>query len=303
MPARRGVSAVLSLVLVVSASVAVLSPGVAAAAAWPPSTGLLLAEVVTGGSSASDEYVEITNAGPLEADLGGCELIYVTTSGATTTRKALFGAPLPLAPGQHLLVANAAGIYGPIADTTYSGGLAAEGGAVALRTSGGSVVDAVGWGTATNQYVEGSVAAAPPARSSLERRPGGLEGNTIDTNDNGSDWFVQPNPLPQSLASTPTSWATASPTTSAVASMTAAGSPSNAPTVGPTEPESTMSGATATPEPPPTATPTTADMTPLPHRISDLGRRGVACTDRVAVAHSRGVAIAHSRGVAIAHRA
>ena len=33
-----------------------------AAVAWPPSTGLLVAEVVTGGASASDEYVELTNA-------------------------------------------------------------------------------------------------------------------------------------------------------------------------------------------------------------------------------------------------
>ena len=41
----------------------------AAAVAWPPSTGLLLAEVVTGGAPASDEYVEITNAGPVPADL------------------------------------------------------------------------------------------------------------------------------------------------------------------------------------------------------------------------------------------
>jgi len=37
------------------ATVANLRP--AAAVAWPPSTGLLLAEVVTGGASASDEYV------------------------------------------------------------------------------------------------------------------------------------------------------------------------------------------------------------------------------------------------------
>jgi len=99
MPAPRRVCAVLALVLVMSASAAAaLSPGLAAAAAWPSSTRLLLAEVVTGGLSASDEYVEIANAGPVVADLGDFELIYVTASGATTTRKALFSAPLLLAP-------------------------------------------------------------------------------------------------------------------------------------------------------------------------------------------------------------
>ena len=33
-----------------------------AAVAWPPSSGLVVAEVVTGGASASDEYVELANA-------------------------------------------------------------------------------------------------------------------------------------------------------------------------------------------------------------------------------------------------
>src|ERR1035437_4594732 len=269
MPAPRRVCAVLALVLIMSAAAAAaLSPGLAAAAAWPSSTGLLLAEVVTGGLSASDEYVEIANAGPLAADLGDCELIYVTASGATTTRKALFGAPLLLAPGQHLLVANAAGIYGPIADATYSGGLAADGGALALRNSEGAVVDAVGWGTAANEYVEGSVAPAPPAKSSLERRPGGPEGNTVDTNDNGSDWVVQPNPIPQSLASLPTGGATATPTMSAAGSATAAtGSPSGAPTEGPTGPERTTPQPTTTPNP--TAPePTSPAPTSLPTRSS-----------------------------------
>lgn len=273
MPAPRRVYAVLSLVLVMSASVAAaLSPGLAAAAAWPASTGLLLAEVVTGGLSASDEYVEIANAGPVAADLGGCELIYVTASGATTTRKALFSAPLLLAPGQHLLVANTAGIYGPMADATYSGGLAADGGALALRIGGGSaidtegsVIDSVGWGTAANQYVEGNVALAPPAKSSLERRPGGPEGNTVDTNDNGSDWFLQPSPIPQSLVSTPTSGATAMPTMSTAASVTtAAGSSSGAPTPEPTGPEPTLANPTATPQPTATANSTAPRPTALP---------------------------------------
>src|SRR5664279_4393779 len=264
MSAPHGVCALLALVLVMSASAAAaLSPGPAAAAAWPSSKGLLLAEVVTGGSSASDEYVEIANAGDAVADLGGCELIYATASGATTTRKAFFGSPLLLVPGQHLLVANASGIYGPIADATYSSGLAAEGGALALRINGGPVIDAVGWGTATNQYIEGSAAVAAPAKSSLERRPGGPEGNTVDTNDNGADWFVQANPIPQSLASTPTSGAGATPTTSATASVTPSPvGPSYAPTTEPTATEPTVPQST-TPPPPATANPTLPAPTAL----------------------------------------
>ena len=56
--------------------------------AWPPSSGLLVAEVVTGGTSASDEYIELTNASSTPVDLAGLEVVYVTSSGATVTRKA-----------------------------------------------------------------------------------------------------------------------------------------------------------------------------------------------------------------------
>ena len=247
MSAPRRVSAMLVSLMIVAASLAIaLPPGLAAAVAtWPPSTGLVVAEVMTGGASASDEYVELANAGSAAADLGGMELIYVTASGATTTRKAAFDASLSLAPGRHLVVANAAGAYSSLADATYSGGLAADGGALALRRVDGAVIDAVGWGTAANAYVEGSPAPAPPAKSSIERLPGGSAGNRQDTNDNLSDWLVQPSPIPQPLGSTPPPGPSSTPTLDAT--------PSASPSSTVTEPGPT-SPATGTP-PSPTGTP------------------------------------------------
>ena len=59
------------------------------------------------------------------------------------------------------------------------------------------------WGDATNPFVEGVPAPAPPPGSSLERRPGGIDGNAVDTNDNAADWFVQAEPSPQNLAAPP----------------------------------------------------------------------------------------------------
>jgi hypothetical protein len=105
------------------------SPAMAPAASigWPPSTGLIVAEIVTGGTSASDEYVEIANAGPSPVDLAGHELAYVTSSGATVTRKWAWTSSLLVEPGRHVLVANALGIHAAAADATYSGGLAAAG--------------------------------------------------------------------------------------------------------------------------------------------------------------------------------
>ena len=126
-----------------------------AAVAWPPSSGLLVAEVVTGGASASDEYVELTNASAAAVDLAGLEVAYVTSSGSTVTRKASWSSPLALEPGRHLLVANASGIYAASADATYSGGFAATGGAIVVRPIGGQPIDAVGWGDATNALRRG----------------------------------------------------------------------------------------------------------------------------------------------------
>ena len=160
-------------------------PGVAVEAAvdWPTST-LLVSEIQTGGTSASDEFAEITNVGAGPVDLAGLEIVYVTSSGSTVTRKASWATSLLLEPGRHLFIANSLGIYAGLADATYSGGFAATGGAIVLRAIGGAPVDAVGWGDATNAFVEGSAAPAPAAGSSIERLPAGLAGNTTDTNDN-----------------------------------------------------------------------------------------------------------------------
>ncbi|HXX60898.1 MAG TPA: lamin tail domain-containing protein, partial [Candidatus Sulfotelmatobacter sp.] len=173
------------------------------AVAWPPSSGPLLSEVMTGGASASDEFIELYDASADPIDLTGDEVVYVSASGGTVTRKATWGAATPLAAGQHLLLANSAGVYAAVADGTYSGGLAATGGAVALRAADGSVIDAIAWGDATNNFIEGAAAPAPPAGSSLERLPGASGGNGVDTNDDSLDWFVQPDPDPQGLVDPP----------------------------------------------------------------------------------------------------
>src|SRR5689334_6054737 len=252
----------------------------AASVAWPVST-LVVSEVQTGGSSASDEFVEIANQGAAPVDLIGLEVVYATSSGSTVTRKATWSVSTILTPGRRILLANSVGSYDAIGDATYTGGFAATGGAIALRVVGGSVIDAVGWGDATNAFVEGTPIGAPPASSSIERRPGGAAGNTTDTNDNASDWFVSAVPGAQNLASpavpgavpTPTPSATATPTLSPSPSATRTPAPTSTPTAVPTDtptPEPTVSGTPeATPEPTPesTATPTpepTPEPTPGP---------------------------------------
>ena len=172
-----------------------------AAVDWPPSSGLVVGEVMTGGASASDEFVELYNAGATSVDLAGQELVYVTSTGGTVTRKATWATTTMLDPGRHILLANSSGLFAAIADATYSGGLAATGGTILVRPVGGAVIDAIGWGDASNAFVEGTVAPAPAAGSSLERRPGGTAGNRTDSNQNLADWLLNVAPVPQNLAS------------------------------------------------------------------------------------------------------
>lgn len=259
---------------------AVLTP--TAAVGWPPST-LVVSEVQTGGASASDEFAEITNAGPAAVDLAGLEVVYVTSTGGTVTRKAAWTTTLRLDPGRHLLIANGAGLFASVADATYSGGFAATGGAIVLRPIGGAPIDGVAWGDATNGFVEGTAAAAPPAGTSVERRPGGLAGNGSDTNDNLADFLNQATPNPQNLAAppapapiqtaSPAPPPTAPPSTEPTSTPTAEPQPSTEPTLTPapwptgsatTEPSPSPTGSTL-PSPVPSAEPTpTPTMTPAP---------------------------------------
>ncbi|HET9344223.1 MAG TPA: lamin tail domain-containing protein [Candidatus Limnocylindrales bacterium] len=269
---RAGQAVLLLLVLV---SLALLRPtaapdaaiaGPAAAVAWPTST-LVVSEVQTGGASASDEFAEVSNAGAVAVDLTGLELVYATSSGSTVTRKASWTTETILEPGHHLLVANVSGVHGAIADATYSGGFAATGGAIVLRPIGGEPIDAVAWGDATNEFVEGVAAQAPATGSSIERLPGGQLGNGTDTNVNAADFVVRSAPSPQNLASPPTPPIGPSPTPSiaptSIPSTTPVPTPEPTPT--PTvEPSPTLAPTpTASPTPAPTPTPV-ATPTPAP---------------------------------------
>ncbi len=257
----------------------------AAAVGWPTST-LVVSEVVTGGASASDEFVELENAGESTADLVDLEVVYVTSSGSTVTAKASWTATRLLEPGRHLLIANAAGAYASIADATYTGGFAATGGAVVLRAAGGTPVDALGWGDATNAFVEGTAAPAPPAGSSVERLPGGAAGNGTDTNDNALDWIIQASPAPQNLEAPPSPVVTPVPTSSIGSSPGATATLGMCPTTLPT-----IAPSSAPPSPSPSPTVTSPSPPPGDGTVAIVDARALPVG---AVVHVRGAVTAEA---------
>jgi hypothetical protein len=221
---------------------------------------LVISEVMTGGASASDEFVELYNPGSTPSTLDGHELVYVTASGATVTRKAIWGPGVEVAPGAHVLVGNEAGIFAGVADMTYANGLAATGGSMALRLVGAATaVDAVGWGTAASTWLEGFPAPAPPAGSSLERLPGAELGSGQDSGDNLVDFVVRGTPDPQNSASPPVPSGEPSPMVSPSDFPSPTGSLTAPPSVPPGSPEPTP---IATPDSTPSATPVETPTTP-----------------------------------------
>lgn len=217
----------------------------------------VVSEVMTGGASPSDEFIELYNPSSEMLPLEGLEVVYVTASGATVTRKASWSTGAPgMSPGAHLLIANGAGIFAGLADVAYANGLAATGGSVALRVVGAAAaIDAVGWGNATSSWLETRPAPAPAAGSSLERLPGGSLGSGQDTGDNLIDFLIQPVPDPQNSGSPPIPGTSESPASTSSPMPSGTVEPSASPTIEPSAVPSLTSTPVATPSPVPTFTP------------------------------------------------
>ena len=156
----------------------------------PPSPGCpVVNEVMTGGtSSASEELVEILNPCGHALALEGARVLYQSATGGTQRTLVTWEVGAVLAAGGRLLYVTSQ-LGGP-ADGEFASGLSGTGGGVAVADATDVLIDGVGWGTATNAFVEGSAAPAPPAGAVIARIPDGA-----DSDDNASDWQqVSPTP-------------------------------------------------------------------------------------------------------------
>lgn len=157
---------------------------------------LVINEVrATGAMSASDEFVEIYNAGSCEAVLAGWRLRYAAASsdGGTTPSQYWLGVAADRIPAGGYIVIPGSGYTGggPTTMTGLSSGLGGTGGGVGLYAPDGTLVDRVAYMNAMsfNPFVEpsgGTPAANPPAGQSIARVPNGT-----DTNNNAMDFMVR----------------------------------------------------------------------------------------------------------------
>lgn len=170
---------------------------------------LVISQFQTGGATANDEFVEIFNRGTDPIDLNGYRLVYRSASGSNDVQN-------PLASWNTTTIIPAGGYY-LIAATTYDGAtspnrtydpsalavsMGGGGGGLAIRfgdNNTGAIIDSVGWGTATNIFVEGAVTAAPAINNSQARANNGCQ----DTDNNSGDFQSVAPSAPRNASTAP----------------------------------------------------------------------------------------------------
>lgn len=183
----------------------------------PSPTPLLIPKVVIsecrtrGPNGAGDEFVEIYNAGNIPIDIGGFKIKASNSSGAIGTRLTINSNTF-LQPHSHFLATNSTGYSGTVAgDQSFLSGITNDGG-IALTLPDDTALDQVGFSNGS-AFKEGFTLAplTSDADRGYQRKPGGPDGNDVDTNNNIDDFVISSPSTPQNLSSPPTPTSTPSP--------------------------------------------------------------------------------------------
>jgi Lamin Tail Domain len=162
--------------------------------AGPPAL-VRINEFSTGVEGAlTDEFVEIVNSGSSSLDLSGWKLVYRSAAGTSDVSLGTLPDGTVLAAGAFLLFGGSGYAGAHPADRSFSTSIASAGGGIGLRNAAGILADSVAWGTATNAFVEGTVAVAP----TIAVAPGKSDGRHPDGHDtdvNSAD-FSEDDPTP-----------------------------------------------------------------------------------------------------------
>lgn len=185
---------------------------------WPhtaaaASSTLVISEVQYGGSgsgTASVEFVELYNKSGSAIDISALPLrLHVRNGSGTDAHKALtlIRTTVP-AGGYYLLVnENASSALVAAADATYvdSGTTLVSNGGVYISDSASNdvslAIDLVGWNAQPAPGFEGAPVIGFDAGESIERLPGGINGNATDTDVNAADFVVRAVAGPQNSLS------------------------------------------------------------------------------------------------------
>jgi endonuclease G len=170
------------------------------------STSLVISQIQVAGDGsptpADDEFIEIHNVSNSDIDLNGYKVVYRSTAGTSDVQITSWNSTTMLPAGRYYLIAHTPSYNGTAtSDRSFDAGVAFSGsaGGMAIRNSGGTIVDSIRYGSATNAFVEGTSASAPTTNNSMARKSNGCQ----DTDDNSSDFSLLTPAAPRNLGTTP----------------------------------------------------------------------------------------------------
>jgi hypothetical protein len=153
---------------------------------------VVINEVMTrSASSAAVEFIELYNPNTCAVPLGDWDIGYKSAAGNGTGVVIKFAVGESILAKSFLLVGSDG--FSATKDATFATGFSgmADDGQIALRDDTGTVIDSVGFGSATGVFVEKSAAPGPTTTSSVGRKSDG-----VDTDDNAAD-FKTSTPTPR----------------------------------------------------------------------------------------------------------
>ncbi|HET7433359.1 MAG TPA: lamin tail domain-containing protein, partial [Thermoanaerobaculia bacterium] len=174
------------------------------------STTLVISQIQVAGGTAADEFVELHNVSGSAIDLNGYRVVYRSAAGTSDVAVINWTTSTMVPAGGYYLIVHATGYDNGASvagDITFPGGgtgtFAAAGGGMAIRNGAantGTIIDSIGYGTATNAFVEGTVKTpTPTSNASLIRGSNGC----TDTDNNNNDFALLATAAPRNSATTP----------------------------------------------------------------------------------------------------
>lgn len=163
----------------------------------------------TPGNTANDEFIELHNTSSNSFDLNGYRLVYRSAAGTNDVAFVEWTTSTVIPPGGFYLIASTAYngavtpniTYNP---TTCSCSMSGTGGGLAIRQGAlntGLIIDSVGYGSATNAFIEGTVTPAAPTTGDNSKARGA--NGCQDTDNNTNDFSTLTPSAPRNAASAP----------------------------------------------------------------------------------------------------
>ncbi len=164
---------------------------------------VLISEVLAGVEGNNNhEFIGLYNSSPTApVDIEGWTLWYQLEDGKDERILYRWKETAVIPPQGHYLLARAGEDFGLLIDAFFDTPLATSRGGLLLRKPDDAPGDSLSWGEDPQRYGEGDKAPAMERGVSLERKPGGDDGNAVDTGDNREDFTLNAQPQPQGTGS------------------------------------------------------------------------------------------------------